>query len=263
MRNLQIPKLTKAQLRDPSLLDPKVRELRKKMRKALESSRSRSLDVLLLYMSVSPYERELILNNFDNLLFVLEEELKKESKKYFGWALVFASFQYRTWKNIYWSAVEPEPVEGQLFPIFKKPQIKMDVPKVDPELNKIYNDRLDSLMGKLRTDLYTGIKMDLDMARLNNWDSKKTQKKIDERFRKAENHASMIARTEMMFVYNSYLIDQARKDGFNFLVWRTAEDELVCSECGPRNNKAYPIDNLPQLPAHPNCRCGWILPLVN
>lgn len=37
-------------------------------------------------------------------------------------------------------------------------------------------------------------------------------------------------------------------------VWRTANDDVVCEVCGPRDGK--PVDGEDYPPAHPNCRCG-------
>lgn len=247
------PKLTRNQLKDPSGMDPKIRELRRKLLKAIEATRSKSLDSLLLYMNLSAFERDVLLRNFDVLLESLERDLKKNQTDYFGWALLFAWFHYRQNRNIYWGVVSPEEVEGTVS--YKKPQIKMEMPPIDKEIQRIYNDRVNNLMGDVRTEMRDGIRMDLDNALLNQWDSKKLNKKLDERFRHAEKRATVIARTEMQFAYNSFIIDQARKDGFDELMWVTQLDEFVCQVCGPRHGKVYNIDNLPEIPAHPNCRC--------
>lgn len=50
---------------------------------------------------------------------------------------------------------------------------------------------------------------------------------------------------------------KAFKDsGVKKVVWHTQEDERVCKECGPKDGKVYPIDNVPPRP-HWGCRC-WI-----
>lgn len=250
------PKLTKNQLKDPSGLDPKIRELRQKLLKAIEATRSTSLNGLLLYMHLNPFERQLLLGNFDILLESLEKDLKKHQTDYFGWALLFAYFHYRQYKNMYWGVMKPEEDEGVLH--YKKPDIKMEAPPtIDPEIQRMYNERVNNLMEDVRTELRDGIHMDLDNALLNQWDGKKLNKKLDERFRRAENRASVIARTEMQFAYNSFIINEARKDGFTHLMWVTQSDEFVCAECGPRHGKIYRIDELPDIPAHPSCRCVY------
>lgn len=87
----------------------------------------------------------------------------------------------------------------------------------------------------------------------------------------------LIARTELAFGYNKgeYLaVKQAQEKGFMgqcVKVWCTAEDERVCSTCGPMDGKRvlldeefdFPtkLDNWTRLtpPLHPNCRCGMLI----
>ena len=43
-------------------------------------------------------------------------------------------------------------------------------------------------------------------------------------------------------------------NGVQFVKWRTAHDERVCSECGPRDGRIYPLKYVPVKP-HYGCRC--------
>ena len=43
--------------------------------------------------------------------------------------------------------------------------------------------------------------------------------------------------------------------GVQMVRWRTQEDERVCEDCEPLDNRVFPINAMPQLPAHPRCRC--------
>jgi len=48
-------------------------------------------------------------------------------------------------------------------------------------------------------------------------------------------------------------------------VWNTANDELVCPICGPLNEQPEDVwsgDFPDGPPAHPNCRCGASLEVV-
>ena len=47
--------------------------------------------------------------------------------------------------------------------------------------------------------------------------------------------------------------------GIKKVKWKTEEDARVCSECGERNGKIYPINSVPDKP-HPRCRCH-LLPI--
>lgn len=51
-----------------------------------------------------------------------------------------------------------------------------------------------------------------------------------------------------------------KRAGADVLVWITEKDERVCSICAPRDEQFYPIEMLPDYPAHYNCRCrlDWV-----
>ena len=46
-----------------------------------------------------------------------------------------------------------------------------------------------------------------------------------------------------------------KRAGIDAGVWVTADDEKVCSVCEPRNEHVYPLELLPEWPAHWHCRC--------
>lgn len=57
------------------------------------------------------------------------------------------------------------------------------------------------------------------------------------------------------------LIEAMREAGFKNGEWVTQKDEKVCEECGPRDGKIYPLDELLKLmPAHYGCRC-YVIPV--
>lgn len=54
---------------------------------------------------------------------------------------------------------------------------------------------------------------------------------------------------------------QAMKDcGVKKVRWHTQEDNKVCDDCEPRNNRVYDIDKVPPK-EHPRCRC-WLEPIL-
>lgn len=46
-------------------------------------------------------------------------------------------------------------------------------------------------------------------------------------------------------------------NGVKYAKWVTAKDEKVCKECGPRDERVYPLKSFPPKP-HYNCRCRKI-----
>ena len=51
-----------------------------------------------------------------------------------------------------------------------------------------------------------------------------------------------------------------KRAGADVLVWITEDDEKVCKVCRPRHEQFYPIEMLPEWPAHWHCRCrlDWV-----
>jgi len=76
--------------------------------------------------------------------------------------------------------------------------------------------------------------------------------------------AEMIAATETTRVYQSG--NQAAWEASGIvskMVWRTAEDDLVCDICGPMEGVEIGIGDIDaQPPAHSNCRCSSV-PVVD
>lgn len=63
--------------------------------------------------------------------------------------------------------------------------------------------------------------------------------------------------------YADIITDAAALQAFadtqtEFVQYRTAEDESVCSVCMPRDGKIYPLKSAPKIPAHHNCRCYYV-----
>jgi SPP1 gp7 family putative phage head morphogenesis protein len=87
-------------------------------------------------------------------------------------------------------------------------------------------------------------------------------------------HAKRIARTETSRILNDASKKVYKEMGVEKLQWLDSTEQvaiynrkgkrqkgLVCSRCrarangGEKNNGVYPIDSVPPLPAHPQCRC--------
>lgn len=63
--------------------------------------------------------------------------------------------------------------------------------------------------------------------------------------------------------YADIITDAAALQAFadtqtEFVQYRTAEDENVCSVCMPRDGKIYQLKSAPKIPAHHNCRCYYV-----
>lgn len=72
--------------------------------------------------------------------------------------------------------------------------------------------------------------------------------------------------SQMIAEYAVEVTDAATRAAFEDMditevEWFTEEDERVCSECGARHGKVYPLDKIPPKP-HWGCRC-YLLPHIS
>lgn len=91
--------------------------------------------------------------------------------------------------------------------------------------------------------------------------------KIEEAFNVKQHIAERIARTETSRVLNQASLNTYRQAGLNKVRWldsteaikgSTIKKALVCNECrevATHNGGIYGIDEVPQIPLHPHCRC--------
>lgn len=62
-----------------------------------------------------------------------------------------------------------------------------------------------------------------------------------------------IARTELFRYHNENIIAEADVD--SQFQWNAILDKFTCKTCWGRNGQIYTMDELPDIPAHTNCRC--------
>jgi SPP1 gp7 family putative phage head morphogenesis protein len=65
-----------------------------------------------------------------------------------------------------------------------------------------------------------------------------------------------------MHALNQGQIETYRSNGYAKLRWVATMDDKTSDICRKRNGKEYSIDNLPDIPAHPNCRCT-LVPVIS
>jgi len=83
--------------------------------------------------------------------------------------------------------------------------------------------------------------------------------------------AESIARTEMMYALNEGAKAEYKSSDINFVEWSITEDEITCTDttlflpdgsevdgCAGMSGKIFNVDNTPDMPGHPRCRCSWL-----
>lgn len=88
------------------------------------------------------------------------------------------------------------------------------------------------------------------------------------------NRAEVIARTEIMYALNESALAEYSSLGVERVEWLSTEDDRVCTEdsgpeielpdgeivygCLAMNGRIFNIEEAPDNPAHPNCRCTYL-----
>lgn len=85
---------------------------------------------------------------------------------------------------------------------------------------------------------------------------------IDGRLDVGRSQTQRLVRTEYMHALNQGQIESYRAKGYTKLKWIATMDDKTSKICRKRNGKEYDIDHLPDIPAHPNCRCTMV-PVIN
>ena len=68
----------------------------------------------------------------------------------------------------------------------------------------------------------------------------------------------MIAITELGHAYNTSTKNTYKGAGANKVAWHASLDLKTCDGCRALHGQVFDIDNAPDNPAHPRCRCTWL-----
>ena len=74
-------------------------------------------------------------------------------------------------------------------------------------------------------------------------------------FSHAQQRMALIVRTETIRAHNQGRIKFYEGIGVRQMQWLTMDDERVCPQCGPLDEKIFSFHQFPQQPIHPACRC--------
>lgn len=168
--------------------------------------------------------------------------------------------------------------------------IGFSLPKYKDNIkNIVNNDKFELLRGYTRTELKAGLLNNEETERMRNvfyeaFDKNYTIRDIKNELNKviefrdrlrmkdnrlvadkegnpilsvqAKERAIMIARTETVRLSGLGAVENYKDAGINKVIWRAAISSRTCEYCNSLNGSVYPIDNVPEHPAHVFCRCG-------
>lgn len=117
-----------------------------------------------------------------------------------------------------------------------------------------YSDRIwknkAQLIASMKSELTNGIVQGKSIYEVANM--------MDDRLQVGRSQTQRLVRTEYMHALNMGQIESYKAKGYKKLRWVATMDNKTSEICRSRNGKEYDIDNLPDIPAHPNCRCTYV-----
>ena len=121
-----------------------------------------------------------------------------------------------------------------------------------------YSDRIwknkAQLIASMKSELTSGIIQGKSIYQVANM--------MDARLQVGRSQTQRLVRTEYMHALNQGQIETYRSNGYAKLRWVATMDDKTSDICRKRNGKEYAVDNLPDIPAHPNCRCT-LVPVIS
>ena len=85
----------------------------------------------------------------------------------------------------------------------------------------------------------------------------KMANRLDKTMGMGQFNALRVIRTETVHITAHATLERYRKSGVERVQYIAADDERTCDLCGVKHYQIYPIDKAPDLPIHPQCRCGY------
>lgn len=116
--------------------------------------------------------------------------------------------------------------------------------------DRIWKDK-ERLIENLKTGLINTV------AKGDSWGE--LSKQIKSAFDVSFNDARRLVRTELTHIQNQSTIDKYINEGITKVRYIAEPD--CCEHCREHSNKVFKIENVPDLPMHPNCRCA-IIPII-
>ena len=193
------------------------------------------------------------LKKFVDLKNALEKELKHIAVKQDD---LLTDTLVKTFQHVMETPLEEHPKASDSITSFYSPEQIKQVIKGDWRGSN-YSQRIYGNTSALSAKLQDGI-TDVVLLGRNPTEIKTM---IVKEFGTSFFQADRLVRTELSHVFNESSLERYRLMGVKKVQIFTREDERTCEECGSYHMVIYPIDEVPQLPVHPNCRCVY-LPVV-
>lgn len=242
-----------------SEIDPtRTRLLRDEYARALTRLTKTAMKRVIETLKSEPLNEQII----DNLQAIIEQDLGAAAKPIIDRITMLAyqrgtNYADRKLKaaGIQFSITRAAP---ELQFTVMKVKIPQNIAIVDPETLRLLKALNLDLVKKLSDEVKGRMASEIRQGLLRGEHPYRIAERLAAIGEMSKYRAETIARTETIRTFNTAAESRYRAAGAQKLKWLTGRDERVCSVCFPRDGQIYNIDDFPEIPAHPNCRCASV-----
>lgn len=124
---------------------------------------------------------------------------------------------------------------------------------------KTFSDRVWEDTNKLASR----VSSDVEQALIQGTSPEKLAKKVKSDFGSTAYQAQRVINTEVARATTAAQTESYKASGVvNRVMWDAALEDSTCDECAALDGKIFDIDDAPDLPLHPNCRCA-LIPVID
>jgi SPP1 gp7 family putative phage head morphogenesis protein len=129
---------------------------------------------------------------------------------------------------------------------------------VEQKMVVMYEEKVLSEIKSLTSYQATSLKRAMLTSYSNGETIGQITRRVSEVTGKSISKSITIARTETLAAGNAAAKERYTAAGVETVEWVAALDDRVCPECEGKHGNVYPLDQSPDLPVHPNCRCTLV-----
>ena len=128
-------------------------------------------------------------------------------------------------------------------------------PRVDLELIDAITKTTITTLDNVANRTLDRLEEDLVRAAVRGTGPRAAGRAISDNFDVSRREGERIARTVFMAANNDAREASFKQLGVKYLQYNATNDERVCEDCEARHGMVYDVNDAPDVPIHPNCRC--------
>lgn len=230
----------------------KLKELIKQFKKSQDEIIEKIAVILLDNLDengVIMLSDDMALSIRDELSNTLSEMNKEETKFLYdilesGYSEAFTKTAAKIGFSVDWNLVRPEFVARAI---------------ATPIAGKIFSDRIWENTNELASRIYNDIIRCIEIGIR----PREIAQQIKNDFGVSAYQAARLVNTELAKVVSDAQLDVYKNSGVvDKVMWMATLESNTCDYCADLDGKEFSLNDIPKIPAHPNCRCCYV-PIVD